>query len=101
MNGRKNTAGKVEDFFCVSDQAAKNLAFPFFQTLPFQLGNLFHELLHLLVVVDGLANAWVPSLGDTDLAQFPLVALDQIQGGMELALGTTAGRFAALAATWV
>jgi hypothetical protein len=75
--------------------------FPFPQTLPFQFRDFFNELLHLLVTTHGLANAFLPGLGNTDLAQFSRMPLNQVQGGMELALGTTAGGLAALAQAWM
>jgi hypothetical protein len=44
--------------------------------LPLALGEFFDQRLHLLVVLNCLADAFFPSLGDTNLAEFSLVALD-------------------------
>ena len=43
---------------------------------PFQLGNFFDQLLHQVIVIDGLANALVPSSRDTNLARFTPLALN-------------------------
>jgi hypothetical protein len=48
------------------------------QALPLPLGEFFDQRLHLLVVLNRLADAFFPSLGDTNLAGFSLVALDKI-----------------------
>src|SRR5205085_4631982 len=99
--GSNKSAGEIKNLFRVGDQATENLPFPFPQTLPLQLGNFFYELLHLVIAIHGLANPWLPSLGNTDLAQFSLVPLYQIQGWMEAALSTAAGGFTAGAQAWM
>jgi hypothetical protein len=48
------------------------------QALPLPLGEFFDQGLHLLVVLNRLADALFPGLGDANLAEFSLVALDQI-----------------------
>jgi hypothetical protein len=46
------------------------------QALPLSLGEFFDQGLHLLVALNRLADAFFPGLGDTNLAEFSLVALD-------------------------
>jgi len=48
------------------------------QALPLPLGEFFDQRLHLLVVLNRLADAFFPGLGDTDLTWFSLVTLDEI-----------------------
>ena len=67
------------------------------QALPLQFGNFLDQSLHLLVIVDRLANPLLPVLGDTDLTHLAVMALDQVQGGVQLAPGTTAVGLSALA----
>ena len=74
---RDDVLGKVKDLFRIRNEAAENgLSFPFPKSIPFQLRDLFDELLHLLVTADSLANSLLPGLGDTDLARFPGMALN-------------------------
>ncbi len=69
--------GKEEDLFRIGNEAPENgLSFPFPKAIPFQLRDLFDELLHLLVTAYGLANPLLPCLGDADLAWFPRVTLN-------------------------
>ena len=48
------------------------------QALPLPLGEFFDQRLHLLLILNRPADAFFPGLGDTNLAEFSLVALDQI-----------------------
>jgi hypothetical protein len=69
--------GKVEDLFRIRNEAAENgLSFPFSESIPFQLRDLFDELLHLLVTAYSLTNTLLPRLGDTDLARLPRMTLN-------------------------
>ena len=63
---------------------------------PFQFRNLFDQLLHQVIVIDRLANALVPSSRDTNLAKLSVLALDQVQGFMQLAASAATIWFAAL-----
>ncbi len=47
-------------------------AFPFLEALPLQFGDFLDQLLQGVIVVDGLADALLPRLGDTQLAEFTL-----------------------------
>ena len=49
-----------------------------------------------MIVIDRLANALVPSSRDTNLAKLSVLALDQVQGFMQLAAGAATIWFAAL-----
>src|SRR5437660_7556256 len=69
------------------------------QALPFEFGDFFDEALQLLVIVHRLADAGFPRLGDAELSRFSVVALDQIQGGVQLAVSAVAGGLATLATT--
>ena len=62
---------------------------------PLPFGNFLAEPLHLLIAVDRLANTILPWFGNVELARLSLVALDQIEGAVELAARTTAIRFPA------
>jgi hypothetical protein len=73
---RDDVPGEGKDLFRIRDQASENgLSFPFPKTIPFQLGDLFDELLHLLVTGHGLADPLLPGLRDTDLARSSPVTL--------------------------
>jgi hypothetical protein len=86
---RDEVLGKVKNLFRIRNEAAENgLSFPFPKPIPFQLRDLFDEVLHLLVTADSLANSQLPRLGHTDLARFPDMALNQIEGLVWLALCT-------------
>jgi hypothetical protein len=61
------------------------------------LGNFFDQALHLLVIVDRLANPLLPRLGDANLAQFASLTLNQVEGVVGFSLGAMAIWFAALA----
>jgi len=63
---------------------------------PFQLRNLFDQLLHQVIVIDRSANALLPSARDTNLAKLSLLALHQVQGLMQLAAAAATIWFAAL-----
>jgi hypothetical protein len=65
--------------------------------LPFEFGDFFDEALQLLVIVNRLPDAGFPRLGDAELSRFTVVALDQIQGGVQFAVRAVAGGLAALA----
>ena len=70
----------------------ERLSFPLLEPFPFQLGHFLDQILHPAIVVDGLTNALLPSLGNADLARFPVMALDQIQRRMQFACNAmTAG----------
>jgi len=71
-------------------------AFPFLEALPLQFGDFLDQLLHRVIIVDGLVDASLPILGKAQLAELALVALDEIEGVMQLAVGAVAGGFAAL-----
>lgn len=73
------------------------LALPFLEASPFQFGDLVDETLHFLVVGNGLADVGLPELWDAALAEFAGVALDEVEGGMAVALGAMTVGFAALA----
>ena len=93
--------GELEDLLGIRDEAPKNgLGFPSLEAFPFQFGNFFDQPLHQPIVVYGLANPLLPSLGNADLAKLARVALHQVQGLMKLAFGATAIRFAALASAF-
>src|SRR5437588_4458267 len=53
----------------------ERLWFSFLEPLPLQFGDFFNQLLHLVIIMDGLANALLPSFGDTNLAQFSILAV--------------------------
>ena len=74
-------------------------ALPLLEAFPFQFGNFLDQLLHNAIVADGLPDAFLPILGNTDLAGFSLLALHEINRAMQLATGAMAGGFAALAGT--
>ncbi|PYT68313.1 MAG: hypothetical protein DMG39_21620 [Acidobacteria bacterium] len=63
---------------------------------PFQFGNFFDPLLHQVIVINRLANALVPCSRDTNLAKLALLALNQVQGLMQLAAGAATIWFPAL-----
>jgi hypothetical protein len=65
--------------------------------LPFELGDFFDEALQLLVIVHRLPDAGFPRLWDAELSRFSVVALNQIQGSVQFAVGTVAGGFATFA----
>jgi hypothetical protein len=67
--------------------------------LPFEFGDFFDEALQFLVIVYRLPDAGLPRLGDAELSWSSIVALDQIQGVVQLAVGAVAGGFATFAAT--
>src|ERR1035441_3388495 len=67
--------------------------------LPFEFGDFFDEALQFLVIVYRLPDAGFPRLGDAELSWSSIVALDQIQGGVQLAVGAVAGGLATFAAT--
>gem|GEM_PF-6982950 len=48
---------------------------PLLDPFPFPFRNFFDQLLHQVVVIDGLANALVPSTWDANLAKLPPLAL--------------------------
>ena len=56
----------------------ERLSFLFLKPFPFQLGNFFNQALHLLIVVHGLSNTFLPGLRDTNLAKLPGMALHQV-----------------------
>src|SRR5260370_13747505 len=67
--------------------------------LPFEFGDFFDKALQLLVIVHRLPDAGFPRLGDTELSRFSVVALDQVQRGVQFAVGAVAGGLATLART--
>src|ERR1035441_9637851 len=71
--------------------------FLFPDAFPFQFGNFFEEALEFLVIVHRLSDAGFPWLGNAELSRLATVALDQIQGGVQLAAGAVTGSLAALA----
>jgi hypothetical protein len=74
------------------------LLFGVLEAFPFELGDLFDELLHVVVIAHRLTDSVFPQLGDRKLSRLPPLALDQIEGSMELAPSAAAIRFAAGAA---
>src|SRR5258708_10086940 len=72
----------------------ERLSFLFLKSFPFQLGNFLNQFLHQAIVVDGLANALLPGLWDTNLARLPRLALHQVQRLVQFPTGTTAIRLA-------
>lgn len=90
--------GKAEDPFRIRNEAAENgLSFPFPKSIPFQLRDLFDKLPHLLVTAYRLANPMLPDLWDTDLARFPRVTLNQVEGLVCIALRAATVRLTTLA----
>src|SRR5665213_2447589 len=77
----------------------ERLPFRLLQPLPFQLRDFFHKALQLLIVRDGLPNSRLPSLRDTDLTRFTVMALNQVQRLMKFAFDAMAGGLAALTRT--
>jgi hypothetical protein len=95
-DGGQDLGGEAEDLFGIGEQAAKNgSGLPFLEPFPFQFRNFFDHLLHEPIVVHGLTDALLPSLGDADLAQLAGVALNQVQGLVQFAFGAVAIGFAA------
>ena len=70
------SAERAKIFRSRQSGGGERLSLPFPKTFPFQLGNFFDELLHVLVTAYGLANPLFPYLGNTDLAWFPRVTLN-------------------------
>src|SRR2546426_8520126 len=66
---------------------------------PFEFGDFFDEALQFLVIVHRLPDAGFPRLGDAELSRVSVAALDQIQGGVQLAVSAVAGGLATLATT--
>src|SRR5919198_1232764 len=66
---------------------------------PFEFGDFFDEALQFLVIVHRLPDAGFPGLGNADLSRLSVVALDQIEGCVQFALGAVAGGLATLATT--
>ena len=98
VRGQSASSGELKELLGIGEQAAENgLRFPFDETAPLQFGHFFDELLHLLVVFHGAANAFVPGFGNTDLAELSIVALNQVQRLVQFTSSATAGRFAAFA----
>src|SRR5258708_34185664 len=58
--------------------------------LPFEFGDFFDEALQLLGIVHRLPDAGFPRLGDAELSRFTVVALNQIQRGVQCAVGAVA-----------
>src|ERR1700730_7219950 len=74
---RDDVPGEPEDLFRIGDSGDGELLwFSFLQPLPFQFRNIFNQLLHLVIIMDGLANALLPSFGDANLTQFSIPALN-------------------------
>src|SRR5674476_1448558 len=73
------------------------LLFP--DAFPFQFGDFFEEAMQFLVSIHRLSNAGFPWLGDAELSGFAVVALDQVQGGVQFAAGAVASGLAAFART--
>src|ERR1019366_2069176 len=63
--------------------AGARLPFSLLQSRPFQFGDFFQQALYLLIVLNGLANPWLPRLWHTDLTGLATMALNQIQRLME------------------
>src|ERR1022692_3688326 len=77
--------------------AGARLPFSLLQSRPFQFGDFFQQALYLLIVLNGLANPWLPRLWHKDLTGLATMALNQIQRLMEFTRGAMAGGLAALA----
>jgi hypothetical protein len=71
--------------------------FLFPEPFPLEFGDFLDEALHLLVIVHRLADTVLPAFGNADLPRFAVMALDQIQGRVQLTLGASAVGFTALA----
>src|ERR1019366_5122482 len=80
---------------CSKPSVSRHFLLP--HALPFEFGDFFDEALQLLVMVHRLPDAGFPRLGDAELSWFTVVALDQIQGGVQLAVRAVAGGLATLA----
>src|SRR5260370_4388081 len=64
------------------------------QALPLQIREFFDQLLHLLLILDGLPHAVFPLTGHEHLAQFPSLASDQIETSMQFSAGAMTAGFA-------
>src|ERR1035437_4997395 len=80
-----------------SPSASRHFLLP--HALPFEFGDFFDEALQFLVIVHRLPDAGFPRFGDAELSRFSVVALDQIQGGVQFAVRAVAGSLATLATT--
>ena len=65
------------------------------QTLPLQFGKLVDQSLQFLKVPQSLADLGLPGLGDKQLAQLAVTALDQIERFVQVAARATTGGLAA------
>ncbi len=65
------------------------------QPLPLQFGKLVDQGLEFLKVAQRLAYPCLPGLGDEQLTELPVAALDQVERLVQLAAGAMAGRLAA------
>src|ERR1035437_10345510 len=82
---------------CSKPSVSRHFLLP--HALPFEFGDFFDKALQLLVIVHRLPDAGFPRLGDAELSRFSIVALDQIQGGVQFAVRAVAGGLAPLANT--
>src|ERR1035437_8238821 len=82
---------------CSKPSVSRHFLLP--HALPSEFGDVFDEALQLLVMVHRLPDAGLPRLGDAELSRLSIVALDQIQGGVQLAVRAVAGGLATPAAT--
>lgn|SRR5215471_6271155 len=71
------------------------LLFCFYQPLPLNLGELFNEVLQMLIVIDSLTNLWFKFFRDVELARLAVLCLNQIKGEVRVSRSTLAVRFAA------
>jgi hypothetical protein len=86
----------LEDLFRIPEQASENgfLLLSLLQALPLQIGELFDQLFHLLLVLHGLPYAFFPLPRHKHLTQFSTLPSDQVETGMELSMGAATTRFA-------
>jgi hypothetical protein len=71
----------------------------FADAFPLEFGDLFDEALHFLEIVHRLTDTLFPEFGDAELSRFAIMALDQIQRGVQFAAGAATVGLAALART--
>lgn len=88
--------GELEDLFRIPEQASEKrlLLLSLLQALPLQIGELFDQLFHFLLVLDCLPYAFFPLPRHKHLAQFSSLPSDQVETSMELSLGAATTRFA-------
>jgi len=90
----KELPRQLENFVPVTKNPAADLdgleLLPLLNALPFQLRNIFEQLLGRLVIRDGLADPGLPIGGHVKLPRFSLLALSQVKGLVEFSLQAAA-----------